>query len=85
MGLFSWLKKKQKHKPRAEFSDDGSIIVTVKVDGYDNFVAQLGEMSRLVDVLSDKLERLGELTEPITVVNNNYNLSVNAGDAEMQE
>lgn len=85
MKLFDRFRKKPKPKPRIETAEDGSLVIAVKVDGYDKFVGQLEEMSRLADVLSDKFERLGELTEPITVVNNHYNLSVNTGDAEIEQ
>ena len=78
-------KKKPKPRPRTEVDGDGNLVVSVTVDGYDKFVEQLEEMASLVDVLSDKLERLGELTEPISVVTNNYNLSVNASDVEIEQ
>jgi len=81
LGLF----KKKKPKLRTQVGGGGNIIISVKVDGYDKFVGQIEEMTRLVDVLSDKCERLGELTEPIAVTNNYYNLTVNTEDAEMEK
>lgn len=84
MKLFDLFKKK-KPKPRTEVDGDGNLIIAVKVDGYDKFVEQIEEMSRLVDTLSDKCEQLAELTEPITVINNHYNLAVNTEDAEMEK
>ena len=86
MKLFDLFRKKKRLKPRPRtgVDEDGNLVISVAVDGYDKFVKQIEKMSQVVDVLSDKLERLAELAEPITVVNNNYNLSVNTSDAEQE-
>ena len=63
-------------------AEDNCLGVSVKIDGYELFVKQMEEMDRLVDNLAEKLERLGKLTEPISVTHNHYNLCVNTDEAK---
>jgi hypothetical protein len=69
-------KKVQQH------AESGALVVKVKVDGYDELVEQIQEMGRLVDELTDKLERLDVAAEPISVTHNHYNLHVSTSEAE---